>query len=1343
LQKKPNKTKETLRSRSESTHPKILPNKHAFEALSLTEKGLRSLVPLSMGRDRRIFYRRLNTIFKNSKNQEPGQKFMAQLEPLKKRIKGSMAEKQQRLRHRPSVSFPENLPITTKKTEIIDAVRKNPVVIISGDTGSGKSTQIPKMCLAAGRGIDGKIACTQPRRIAATTIAGRIAEELGETVGASVGYKIRFKDRTRKQGYIKVLTDGMLLAETQQDPQLYDYDTIIVDEAHERSLNIDFILGILKSLLKKRKDLKLIITSATIDTEKFSKNFGNAPVIHVSGRRYPVSIQYRPVDPELQEKGDTTYVDAAVKTTEDIFHSGAFGDILVFMPTERDILETCERLEGRDLKSVTILPLFARLPGPRQAMVFKPANKRKVIVSTNVAETSLTIPGIRYVVDTGLARISRYLPRTRSTSLPISPISRSSADQREGRCGRLEDGVCIRLYSEEDYESRNEFTDPEILRSNLAEVILRMISLKLGNISAFPFLDKPNPRSIKDGFDLLVELGAVIRKEGEPALTQRGRMMAKMPIDPKISRMILEAESKGCVYDVAVIASGLSIQDPRERPLEKAAQADQVHGKFRDAGSDFTTLLNIWSQYHRSFKTLQTQNKMRKFCKAHFLSFVRMREWHHIHEQISNILKSQGIRNENQQNRDTAKDRYAAIHQSVLSGYLSNIAIKKDKNIYQAARGREAMLFPGSTLFNKGPDWIVAVEMVKTSRLFARTAAKIDPEWLETLGGNLCKSSYSHPHWEKKAGQVRAVEQVSLYGLIIVPNRFVSYGPIDPVVSHEIFIRSALIEGEMKKNFNFLIHNQALVLEITQMEEKVRRRGIRVSDERMETFYSSRLPGVCDIRTLEKEIRKRGGDDFLKMTRSDVIAEVPDQDEVAQYPDEMTIGNSAFQFSYKFKPGKADDGVTLKVPLNQASEVSPHELDWVVPGLFKEKITALIKGLPKRYRKQLVPVSGTVDIILCEMEKSRDPLVSTLGRFIYKRFGVDIPAAEWADSHIPEHLQMRVSIRDHRNRELKSTRDASILNRLPKFDTKQTEKQSNIWRKAKAQWEKQGIVGWNFKTLPETIPLAPNLTAFPALSPGENSVEIRLFKTRQEALDCHRGGVRKLFMLIFRKELKLLKKDLKIPAHLSSKTVDFGGPKSVESAMFGTLMTRFFDRDIRSETAFKDAADAVSREIFPKGKQLMELTGQVLSSYHHATQFIHQIEIKNKNNPPAEDLCKRLLAEMGALVPRDFVERYTLERLPHLPRFLRALEIRAERGAYNPDKDREKEALILPLKGALKRNLAGITSSASPEKRNAFEEFFWMVEEYKVSVFAQELKTALPVSAKRLDEKMRELERMV
>ena len=994
---------------------------------------------------------------------------------------------------------------------------------------------------------------------------------------------------------------------------------------------------------------------------------------------------------------------------------------------------------------VTLLPLFARLAGG----VNRPRSLHRQTAAKSSCPPMWRKPPSPFRASNtwwtrGLARISRYVPRTRSTTLPISPISRSSADQREGRCGRLENGICIRLYSEEDYESRHEFTDPEILRSNLAEVILRMISLKLGKITAFPFLDKPHPTSVKDGFDLLVELGALVRKRGAPVLTPRGRMMARMPIDPKISRMILEAQNRGCVQDVAIIASALSIQDPRERPMEKAGQADQAHARFRDAGSDFITLLNIWNHYHRSWKTLGTQNKMRKFCRAHFLSFVRMREWDHIHEQIGNILKSHGIRNENRPSENNMEDRYAAIHQSVLSGYLSNIAIRKEKNMYLAARGREAMLFPGSTLFNKGPEWIVAMEMVKTSRLFARCAAKIDPQWLESLGGDLCKSSYSNPHWEKKAGQVRAHEQVTLYGLVIVSNRAVSYGPIDPKTSHSIFVESGLVEGNMNHHqFPFLVHNQALVEKITQMEEKVRRRGIRVSDERMAEFYSSRLPGVYDIRTLKKEIRNRGGDDFLKMTEADVIQRHPDALEVAQYPDRMNLGGSAFKLSYRYSPGKPDDGVTLKVPLDRASQVPPHELDWMVPGLFREKITALIKGLPKRYRKQLIPVSGTVETILSEMEKSEEPLLSTLGKFIYKRFGVDIPASAWGDAEIPEHLQMRVSILDHRNRELTSARDISIFHQLPRSRKGDPDEQSRLWKKAQARWEKDGAASWQFHTLPDSIPLASDLVAFPALSPVETGVRIRLFRNREEALSCHRKGVRELFMHVFRKELKLLKKDLKIPTRLASKTVDFGGPGSLEKGMFEKLMTDLFDCRIRTKSEFEQRVQGVDTEIFHTGRKLMELTGRVLDAYHHATRFLHQSAMKNKSNPSAATLCKRLLVETGALVPRDFLERYSMDRLDHLPRYLRALEIRAQRGAYDPDKDREKEAFITPLKAVLGRHLTDITSGASPEKRSVFEELFWMLEEYKVSVFAQELKTSIPVSAKRLDEKARELERMV
>ncbi len=686
------------------------------------------------------------------------------LDALERKARASAEERRYRREHRPRVTFPETLPITSKRAQIIRLIKENQVVIVSGETGCGKSTQIPKMCLLAGRGIGGKIGCTQPRRIAAITIAHRIAEELGEDIGRSVGYKIRFREKTGRQAFIKIMTDGMLLAETQADPHLYEYDTLIIDEAHERTLNIDFILGILRTLLPRRPELKVIITSATLDTEKFSAAFGDAPVVKVEGRTYPVEVEYLPIDPDLEDEGELTYVDMAVKAIDSLREKRRYGDILVFMPTEEDILETCERLEGRRYPGTTVLPLFARLAATEQGRVYSVSGS-KIVVATNVAETSLTIPGIRYVIDTGLARISQYLPRTRTTSLPISPISQSSADQRKGRCGRVQHGVCIRLYSEEDYASRPLFTLPEIQRSNLAEVILRMLSLRLGHPSGFPFLDPPGERSIKDGFDLLSELGAVTREGELPALTGKGKLMARMPLDPRISRMMIEAAREGGLGEVAVIAAALSIQDPRERPVEKAQQADQAHSPFKDPDSDFLTLLNIWNRYHREWETLKTQNRMRKFCKQNFLSYPRMREWVYTHEQITGILQEQKIGAQ-----ETRQElRYARIHRCVLSGFLSNIALKKEKNMYQAARGREVMIFPGSTLFNKSPAWIVAAEMVKTSRLFARTVGKIEPEWIEPLAGDLCRSTTFDPHWDRNRGEVRAFEQVSLYGLVIVP----------------------------------------------------------------------------------------------------------------------------------------------------------------------------------------------------------------------------------------------------------------------------------------------------------------------------------------------------------------------------------------------------------------------------------------------------------------------------------------------------------------------------------------------------------------------------------------------
>ncbi len=711
---------------------------------------IRSHLPNAMLRDQSYVRCRLSRLQKSGRRTEENAVF-SELGRLEKKLSASVEERKVRNKHVPRVSFPEELPISARSQEIILAIQDNPVVIISGETGCGKSTQIPKMCLKAGRGVGGMIACTQPRRIAAITIAHRIASELNENLGRSVGYKIRFRDRTSPEAYIKILTDGMLLAETQSDPWLSIYDTLIIDEAHERSLNIDFLLGIARTLLDKRPELKLIITSATLDTEKFVQAFPNARVIEVSGRQYPVEVEYRPAESFGEKPGDLDYVDLAVKAVHQIKQKKRRGDILVFMPTEQDILETCEQLEGKKYPGTTILPLYARLPGTQQGRVYH-VKGAKIVVATNVAETSLTIPGIRYVVDTGLARISQYQPGTRINSLPISPISQSSADQRKGRCGRVEHGICIRLYSEKEYRSRLAFTPPEIVRSNLAEVILRMIDLRLGHPADFPFVDRPKPKHIKDGYDTLIELGAIHRKDLEYALTEKGRIMARMPLDPKISRMLLEAKEEGCLREIAVISAALSIRDPRERPPDKASQADVAHAPFRHPDSDFLTLLNIWDRYHDTLENLTSRSKQRRFCREHFLSFSRMREWVHVHDQILAILEEQKIPLKSRERKEVSTTLYDKIHRSILSGYLSHIAVIKERNIYTAAKGQEVMVFPGSTLFGKSCPWIVAAEMVRTARLYARTAARIDPGWLEHLGGDLCRYSYSGAHWDKDRG---------------------------------------------------------------------------------------------------------------------------------------------------------------------------------------------------------------------------------------------------------------------------------------------------------------------------------------------------------------------------------------------------------------------------------------------------------------------------------------------------------------------------------------------------------------------------------------------------------------
>jgi ATP-dependent helicase HrpA len=1296
---------------------------------------IRALLPRTMLRDREILSRRLERISREPRKREP-EKLATLLAPVERQAVASAEERRHRLDRRPSVTYPENLPITSKREQIVRLIKENQVVIVSGETGCGKSTQIPKMCLDAGRGIAGKIGCTQPRRIAAITIAHRIAEELGEGIGRSVGYKIRFREKSSTQAFIKIMTDGMLLAETQGDPELHEYDTLIIDEAHERSLNIDFILGILRTLLPRRPELKVIITSATLDTEKFSLAFDYAPVVNVEGRTYPVEVEYLPIDPELEETGEITYVDMAVKAIDGLREERRYGDVLVFMPTEDDILETCERLEGRRYPGTTILPLFARLPASEQGRVYSVTGS-KIVVATNVAETSLTIPGIRYVIDTGLARISKYLPRTRTTSLPISPISQSSADQRKGRCGRVQHGVCIRLYSEEEYDSRPPFTLPEIQRANLAEVILRMLFLNLGHPSDFPFLDPPGERSVKDGFDLLTELGSV-RREGERfALTGKGKLMARMPLDPRISRMIIEASHEGCLGEVAVIAAALSIQDPRERPAEKASQADQAHTPFKDPDSDFLTLVNIWNRFHREWETLKTQNRMRKFCKQNFLSYPRMREWVYTHEQITGILKEQKIALQ-----ETAGDfRYARIHRSVLSGFLSNIAVKKEKNMYQAARGRQVMIFPGSTLFNKSPAWIVSAEMVKTSRLFARTVGRIEPDWIEPLGGDLCRSTTFEPHWERSRGEVRAFEQVSLYGLVIVPRRPLSYGPIALEEAHQIFVQQALVEGDVAEPLSFLTHNQELIRKLKTLEAKLRRRDLVASDSALAEFYSSRLPGVYDIRTLKKAIREKRGDAFLRLKESNLLLSHPDEKELAEYPDHMVTGGRTYEFTYAFAPGREEDGVSLKVPSGQVSRVPLESLDWGVPGLLKEKVTALIKGLPKTYRKQLVPVAQTVEVILREMEKGEPSLVNALARFVYRKFGVDIPASVWAAVGIPEYLKMRLSVVDHAGKPLESGRDIHLL--IESDAKRHGTESSSAWKKAQEKWERQGITTWDFEALPESISLTERLLAYPALTPEEDLASLRLFRTQEQAHASHEKGVQHLLTLHSAKDLKHVRRSLTLPSEAYAGARYFGGMRPVEELLYQALLRHLFRKNLRTRQEFLSYAESCKTLMMAKATELKDVAVRILEAYDRLRSILHTIEKANTSREAVLALCRQIRVELDALVPRNFPDLYSLDELTHLPRYLKAFEVRAERGAHDPEKDKSKQAQTEEFGEALRSMKESLNPATSEEKRAAVESFRWMLEEFRVSLFAQELKTRFPVSRKKLEDARKEIERML
>ncbi len=1303
------------------------------------------LLPAAMVRERLSARKRLASL----RRADPADaSVLRELERLDHLLARSAERRSRRVERLPAAASPDHLPITARRDEIVAAIRRHPVIVVAGDTGSGKSTQLPKFCLAAGRGLGGLIGHTQPRRIAAQTVARRIAEELGEPLGRSVGYKIRFQDTTPEEGYVKVMTDGILLAEAVGDRMLSAYDTLIVDEAHERNLNIDFILGYLRMLVHRRRDLRVVVTSATIDTAKFSRAFDDAPVIEVSGRTYPVEVRYEPPEGGPAEN-EATPVEQAVAAVRRLRRERRAGDTLVFMPTEQDIRETCEAIAADAPPGTPVLPLFARLTAAEQGRVFRPApaGAARVIVATNVAETSITIPGITTVVDTGLARIPRYSPRTRTTAMPVVPVSRSSADQRKGRCGRTAAGLCIRLYSEEDYRGRPEFTAPEILRANLAEVILRMVALDLGDPAEFPFIDRPEPRSIADGFRLLVELGAVAERAGDGPtgrgrrgaarveLTETGRLMARIPLDPRLSRMLIEARREGCLREMSVIAAALSLPDPRERPAERTAEADRAHAAFRQPHSDFLTLLALWERFQEARGGQPGAGAARRFCRRNFLSFKRMREWEDIHRQITEVLAECGLGARRADPPAAAPD-FGRIHRSILSGFLSNIAVKKEKNLFRAAQDREVMIFPGSGLFNSAGAWVVAAEMVETSRLFARTAATIDPVWLEPLAGGLCRSTHRDPRWDARRGEVVATEQVTLFGLTIVPGRAVAYGPIRPEEASDIFVRAALVEDEAGRPFPFLRHNRETIARVEAMEDRLRRRDLRVSDEDLAAFYRRRLPGVSDVRTLAHLIKTRGGDGFLRMTEADVTALRPDDAELALFPRALKAGRQALPLEYRFDPGAPEDGVTLRVPLAHAAEVPAQSVDWLVPGLLRAKVEALLRGLPKPLRRRLVPLNETVDTILRDMPRQTGAFLTALAEFVHRRFGVDIPASAWAVDSLPDHLKMRVAITAADGRELAAGRGAAILNAVPAGP-------AAIPAEARRRWERKGVTRWDFGDLPQAVGNGPGegarWAAYPALNASGDAVELVLFAAPGPAAEAHPKGVAALTALHLAKDLKFLKRSVVLPEETHPAARPFGGARRIEDALVQRVVQDLFRADLRSQAAFEAHVAACAPRVLPAGRELLYAVLPVLAAGAQARRDLEPLA--RAKGLPAE-LHAGMAAELADLLPPSFVSLYDRARLAHLERYLQALSLRARRAAVDPEKDRAKAAGPMAYTARLNAMLAGLGPSTSAEKRAALEELFWTIEEYKVSVFAQELRTAVPVSPKRLDEKIRAIERM-
>ncbi len=1220
------------------------------------------------------------------------------------------------------IVFPESLPVSQRKVEIQKLLSEHQIIVVAGETGSGKTTQLPKMCLELGLGNLGMIGHTQPRRIAARSVAARIAEELETELGGLVGYKVRFNDQISDDTQIKLMTDGILLAEIQNDRFLNQYSCLIIDEAHERSLNNDFILGYLKQLLPRRRDLKLIITSATIDVERFSKHFNNAPIIEVSGRTYPVEVRYRPV----VEEDDQDQLQGILNAVDELQAEGR-GDILIFMNGEREIRDTAEALQKQNLKHTEILPLFARLSAQEQNKIFHPSGLNRIVLATNVAETSLTVQGIKYVIDPGTARISRYSYRTKVQRLPIEPISQASANQRKGRCGRVSEGICIRLYSEEDFNSRPEFTDPEILRTNLASVILQMTALGLDDIEGFPFVDAPDKRHIQDGVKLLEELGAfetVQTKSGEKRLLTRvGRQLAQLPVDPRLAKMILSAVNFGCVYEMMIIVSALSIQDPRERPQEKQQASDEKHRRFTDKKSDFLAFLNLWRYLQEQQKEL-SKNQFRRQCQKDFLNYLRIREWQDIYHQIRLTVREMGLP------INSEKAEYQQIHTALLSGLLSHIGLKEaEKQQYLGARNAHFAIFPNSVLFKKQPKWVMAAELVETSKLWGRMVAEIEPEWIEPLAEHLIKKSYSEPLWSKSRGAVIADEKVTLYGVPIVAARPVNYGAIDPTVSREIFIQSALVEGDWNTKHKFFKENQRLVREVEELEHKSRRRDILVDDRTLFEFYDQRIgTEVVSQKHFDTWWKKAQQKDpeLLNFERSFLINDDAEQVSKLDFPNFWHQGNLKLKLTYQFEPGTDADGVTVHIPLPLLNQVEMTGFDWQIPGLREELVIALIKSLPKSYRRNFVPAPNYAQAFLSRAMPLEKPLLDTLIYELRRMTGVTVEAEHWNWEQIPSHLKMTFRVVDENGKKIAESMNLDEL----KFNLKDRVQES-ISAVADDGIEQSGLHIWSFADLPQCYEQKQrgfSVKAFPAIVDEKDAVGIKLFETEFEQSMAMQQGLRRLLLLNVPSPIKYLHEKLPNKAKLGLYFTPFGRVLDLIDDCIACAVDKLiadFGGFVWDEAGFEKLRDFVRENLNEVTVDIAQKVEQILTLTYQLNQ-----RLKGKMDFTMAFALSDIKSQLASLVYQGFVQKSGYDRLPDLQRYLQAIDKRIDKLVQDVNRDRAAMLRVEQVQQVYQQLLAKLPKSKPISDEIA--EIRYMIEELRVSLFAQQLGTKYQISDKRI-----------